>query len=137
MRRRHPCRRAERGVTLLELMIVVVVVAILAVVVLPSYQGYVTKARRTDAKMALTREAQALERWSTERGTYLNFVLSRGGLSDNDHYLLSFESRTASAYKLRAVPQGAQANDTACANLTIDQNGIRAATGPKGLECWQ
>ncbi|HET9108841.1 MAG TPA: prepilin-type N-terminal cleavage/methylation domain-containing protein, partial [Steroidobacteraceae bacterium] len=41
------------GFTLIELMIAVVVVAILMAIAVPSYESYVEKSRRTDAKTAL------------------------------------------------------------------------------------
>lgn len=135
-----PERTAHAGVTLIELMIVVVVVAILAVVVVPSYQGYVTKARRTDAKMALARTAQSMERHATENAAagYSTFSLGTANLSENGHYRLSLTNLTASTYTLSAAPQGTQANDTACGTFTLDQKGDRNVSGPKPWqECWQ
>ncbi len=58
--------------TLIELMIVVFVVALLAAVALPAYQGSVRKARRAEAKAALTTCAQRLERYYTENNSYTN-----------------------------------------------------------------
>ena len=52
-----PARLAKLGFTLLELLIVAVVVAVLAAIALPSYQDYVIKARRSEAKEALIRLA--------------------------------------------------------------------------------
>ena len=49
------------GFTLIELMIVVAVVGILAAIAYPSYVDHVRKARRADAKAALTEVSQKLE----------------------------------------------------------------------------
>jgi type IV pilus assembly protein PilE len=140
---------AQRGFTLIELMIILVIVAILAVLVLPSYQGVVMKARRTDAKAALTTAAQSLERYSTENPVtgYANAtvndvagptVISRA-TTDDAHYRLTLTDKTATAYVLSAVPQGAQAND-GCRTFTLNQRGERGvsadATKP-ARECWQ
>jgi len=51
------------GVTLLELMTVVMVIGILAIIAVPSYRQYSMRAQRTDAKTALLRLATNQERF--------------------------------------------------------------------------
>jgi type IV pilus assembly protein PilE len=43
--------------------------------------------------------------------------------------------RTADTYVIRAVPQGDQANDR-CGTLTLDQAGVRTASGGTVEDCW-
>lgn len=147
---RGHCRvAAQRGFTLLELMIVVVVVAILATVVLPSYQSYVLKARRADAKAALTTVAQLLERFATENasnGGYSKALLSdtpgqyvvARASTENNHYRVSFTVQSATAFTLAAAPQGAQASDL-CKTFTLNHEGVRNLVDSTKtvLECWQ
>ena len=142
-------RLAQGGFTLIELMIVLVVVAILAVIVLPSYQGAVMKARRTDAKAALTTAAQSLERFATENPTagYSTATVSDTPASsvvakrttDNAHYLLTLDPKAVATFVLSAAPQGAQAND-GCKSFTLNQRGERGVSADatkSAQECWQ
>jgi type IV pilus assembly protein PilE len=60
----------QRGFTLIELMIVVAIVAILASVVLPSYQSQVAKTKRSEAQVALQSIAVAMETHYRKKLTY-------------------------------------------------------------------
>jgi type IV pilus assembly protein PilE len=131
----------ERGFTLLELLIVVVLIALLASVALPSYQGSVAKARRADARAALTTAAQMLERWYTENAAtgYANATLAAvyRTTSENGHYVLSLPVKTTNTFTLNATPVGTQAGD-GCGTFTLDQAGVRGVSGgtKTAAECW-
>jgi type IV pilus assembly protein PilE len=56
-------RSRERGVTLLELMAVVVIIGILASIAIPSYRSYLLRAQRTGGTAALLRIAAAQEKF--------------------------------------------------------------------------
>ncbi len=60
-----------RGVTLLELMIVVVIISILTAIAYPNYRQYATRAKRTEAKAALLQIATNQERFYLHNNTYL------------------------------------------------------------------
>ena len=62
--------KAIEGITLLELLIVIVVVGILAAIAIPTYSGYMVRARRADAKTALEQLRAAQEMRRAERGSY-------------------------------------------------------------------
>ena len=57
--------RFQKGVTLMELLVVMVIVGILAAIAYPSYRAQVMRSHRSDAKIALERAAQTLERCYT------------------------------------------------------------------------
>lgn len=141
MTRLHAVSR-RRGFTLMELLIAVVVAGLLAAVAYPSYQQQVAKGRRTDAKQALLELSQKMERFYTERGTYIGATLGSSGLypaaSAGGFYDLSITSQTLDAFTVKATPKGAQAGD-ACGSFTYNQVGEQGVTSANqtAAKCWQ
>jgi len=128
------------GFTLIEMMIVVALVAVLAAIVLPSYQDSVRKARRTDARGALTSIAQLMERLNTEKNSYASATLGNAATdlykatSENNFYTLALSNLGAATYTITATPSGSQAVD-ACGNYTLDQAGTRGSVLTVD-KCW-
>lgn len=134
-------RRSMRGVTLVELMIVCVVIAILATIAIPSYRQYMLRTHRAEGKATLMQTAQELERCYTRFNAYnagaCTIATTLGGAGVNstgNHYTIT-ATPTASAYTLTAAPQGPQAQDTGCGNLTLTQAGARGQSGT-ATNCW-
>ena len=63
-------RKYMRGITLLELMIVVVIVSILAAVAYPNYRQFAARAKRNEAKAMLLEVAAAQERFYLQNSQY-------------------------------------------------------------------
>ena len=142
-------RGAQRGFTLIELMIVVVVVAILASIAVPAYNEQVQRTRRTTATGELLSVAQALERFHTVNSSY---VATPGDPSATppttdsnalcartlDFYTISCETLTRNTFEVRATPTGRQAGDR-CGTFTLTQAGVKglvgAAAGIDGDDC--
>ena len=136
---------STRGFTLIELMITVAIVAVLAAVVLPAYQDSVRKARRADARTALTTATQMMEREYTEKNSYANASFGPSASatyrdkSENEHYLLALPpaNLTVTTFTATATPQGAQAVDP-CGTFTLTHQGTRGVTGGTltTAQCW-
>ena len=128
------------GFTLIELMIVVALIGVLAAVALPSYQDSVRKARRADARSALTVVAQLMERRNTERNSYAGATLGNAAtdlyqaITENKHYTLALSNLTASTFTVTAAPAGNQSLDP-CGTYTLTHAGTRGASLPVE-QCW-
>lgn len=79
-------RKYLQGVTLLELMIVVVIIGIMAAIAYPNYRDFTDRARRNEAKALLLEIAQNQERFYLQNNRYGNLMeLGYGGISvDSD-----------------------------------------------------
>jgi type IV pilus assembly protein PilE len=135
----------QHGVTLIELMIVVVIVGILAAIALPGYRQYVIRVTRTDAKKQLLTLAERLERCYTRTSDYRKIddagtpCITVGNVPEGT-YSVAFGpgEPTASTFVLVATPIASQVGDAKCGNFTIDQAGTQGATGTLGAtKCWQ
>lgn len=129
-----------RGITLLELMIVVVIVGILAAFAYPSYRAQVMQTYRADGKAALMQISQQLERCYTRFSSYTNggCAVTFPSDSPDGHYAVTAPTLTASAFTLAATPQGGQANDGKCGVLTLRSTGEEGSLGAStdANDCW-
>lgn len=113
-------------------MIAVVIAGILAAIAYPSYQSFVQKSRRSDAKAALASAAQQLERYNTQQNTYATATLGAGGVYPNQsqagYYNLALSNLGQATYTITATPTGTQASD-ACGSFTLNDAGTKGVTG--------
>ncbi len=63
-------RKNQTGVTLIELVVVIVIIGILAAIAIPSYRQYVIRSQRSDAKEAILRLATAQEKFYLQNNRY-------------------------------------------------------------------
>ena len=129
------------GVTLVELMIVIVLVALLGSIAVPAYQNHVDRAKRSEAKAALLDTANRMEKFLYDNGNYAGATL--GGLNvativaPGNYTLTLNPAPTTTTYTVVATPAGSH-TDAQCGSLSLDQAGAQGATGPSGAAtCWR
>ena len=141
-------RARSQGVTLIELLIVIVIIGILGSIAMSSYRNYVMRANRTEARMTLLAIQTAQEKWFVQNSQYapdiatlvaappagLGIGISAAGVTAGGYYTISFTAAAATAYTVQAAATGTQLDDTACPTLSIDQNGTRL---PAASTCWR
>ena len=133
-------RKYMRGITLLELMIVVVIISILTAIAYPNYREYVTRAKRTEAKAALLQIATNQERFYLLNNTYttnmtnLGFPVAGAFLSDSDSYIINVGAADANDFPATATFQ--LGGDEAGKCLTFQINGRGAKTSAPDTDCW-
>ena len=133
-------RKYMKGVTLLELMIVVVIVGILAAIAYPNYREYIARAKRNEAKAALLQIATLQERFYLSNNTYttdmsqLGFANAGCNITDSSAYNVCVTVANANTFSATATYQLGGAEAGKCATFTIDGAGTKGS-GPHN-DCW-
>lgn len=135
--------KTAAGFTLLEVMITVVIIGILAAIAYPSYQDYVLRSNRAEGMALLNDAAARQERYYAQTNSYVTSTdnISKLGLSSANSQTGKYSLSIASGgggYILTATPQGAQAKDTKCGNLTLNAQGTKGKSGSSSVnDCWR
>jgi len=134
-----------RGITLLELMIVVAVVGIISAIAYPSYTEYIKRGHRAEARAGLFQAQQWLERAATAQGVYPTSLPNSLTWKDDSakRYRIRLDTAsTETAFQLHAVPKPGtpQAGDK-CGAYTLDHTGKQGnkylVSGTTTEECWR
>jgi len=142
----------NRGVTLVELLTVVVVLAILAAMAIPSYRNHVLRTQRTEATAALLRIGAAQEAHFLQHSRYAGTLadappagLGLTAVTERGLYDLALAATDAAGngYIARAVPRpgAGQQDDRECQTFTVDHLGQRSARdgadADTAVACWR
>lgn len=132
--------RKMRGITLVELMIVVVVLGILAAVAYPNYRDFASRAKRNEAKAALLQIATNQERFYLNNNTYtddmtnLGFNVSDDFVTDSSSYTIDVVAADANNFSATATYTKADNEAGKCQVFQIDGRGARTST--PYTDCW-
>ena len=131
------------GFTLIELMIVLAIVSIITAVSMGFYGDYVTRANRTDARIALTETSASLEKCKSLYANYnsANCNVIFPVISENGFYSIAPPAATpitGATFTLTATPVDGerQATDADCTSLTLTHTGIKDGAGDDVSSCW-
>ncbi len=133
-------RRHMRGITLIELMIVVVVIGILAAVAYPNYQEFTARAKRNEARAALLRLATNQERFYLNNNTFtqdltqIGFATTPTWVTETGYYSVQVTQADATNFSATATYLHGGGEATKCLTFTIDGRGGKAS-GPD-TNCW-
>ena len=127
-----------RGVTLLELMIVVVILGILTAVAYPNYREFAARAKRTEAKALLLEIAANQERFylnANRFGTLAELGYDVPLITDSGSYTITIPNNDASNFTVTASYNHGGSEAARCTSFTIDGRGDKSSVGSLG-NCW-
>lgn len=115
----------ERGFTLIEILLVMAMAAVLAGIALPSFEGALRKARRTDALVASVQIQQAQERLRSRSTRYGDLTeIGVAAVSPARHYALQITAFDEDGYALLASASGWQLRDAECRYMAVRAAGM-------------
>jgi type IV pilus assembly protein PilE len=132
--------KAQNGMTLIELMVVIAIIAILASIGVPSYRDYVTRGKLAEAYATLAGQRVKMEQYYQDLRTY-NGACTNGTVAPQPtgKYFTYACNINDQQYTITAT--GVAAEGMSGFSFTVDQNNARATTAaPSGWTaqptCW-
>jgi type IV pilus assembly protein PilE len=141
-------RTRQTGVTLKELLTVIVILGVLSAIAVPSYRNYLIRTNRSDAKSALMQLQANQEKFYIQNNEYTDDLTTKSpnglGMSEltaNRYYTLAVDlDDDLQGYTATATPtaEGGQDSDKQCGVFSINDAGARSVTGTSdNAFCWK
>lgn len=118
-------KNVQKGFTLLELMIAVAILGILTLITYPSYKTYIRRVRLSEVKSTLLMNAQNLERYYRQKGTFEHYDQTK--LKQNKYFKITL-SKSPDHFTLQADPDPMTNEGETCV-VTLNDGGTIAASG--------
>lgn len=134
----YACQKGvQRGMTLVELMIVLAILTVVVAMAIPSYNQYVVRSNRSEAIEALFAAAACQERIFVRTLTY--DADSCESTTNNGFYSIVVTTTDSDgSFTVTAQPLGSQTKD-GCGSLALTNTGSKTAAGQSGdfaKKCW-
>ena len=144
----------QRGVTLIEILIVMVILALIASFAYPSYMDYVVDTKRTAATSILLQVADRQQQFFMDNKRFANDLTNLGfannplviaddgstmadAANSRSTYSVTLANATPTTYTVTAAPLNSQAaRDTDCGSLTLNQALLKDSSGA-ARDCWK
>jgi len=142
-----------RGITLIELLTVIIILSLLMSIAVPTYRRYLIRSQRSEAKIALLQVQTAQEKYYAQYNRYTDKVTDKStaktpglglmGTTETGKYDIKVTDigDGGQTYTVTASPHtgGGQTDDKDCGSFTINERGVRGnSTGAGHVQnCWK
>ena len=130
-------RKYMAGITLIELMIVIVILSILVAVAYPNYREFAARAKRTEARAALLEIAAAQERFYLQNSSFGDMAAlgyDDPWITDSESYAVTVTASSAADFTAQAAYRLGGDEALKCGTFTINGAGVKGSD-PDG-DCW-
>jgi type IV pilus assembly protein PilE len=140
-------KRQLRGVTLIELLIVVALIGVLGAIALPAYQDYVIRGKLTDAQATLSSTRVRMEQYYQDNKSYPTWCGGAAGLAaftapaNSNYFTYTCAAGATAGQNYTMTATGIAGAGTGSFVYTLTEANVRATTGvPTGwtssATCW-
>ena len=132
-------RNRQGGITLMELMIVIVIIGIMASIAYPNYRDFVDRAKRNEARALLLEVAQNQERFYLQNnryGTMVELGYDDPQLTETETYSVTVNAPDANNFTAVAAHLKGGNEAGKCPTFTIDGRGTKASPDGAYDDCW-